>query len=30
MVFNNLFSITNMPIGRFRNWFERSGNYKDI
>lgn len=28
IVFNNLFSITNMPIGRFRNWLERSGNYE--
>ena len=28
IVFSNLFLITNMPIGRFRNWLERSGNYE--
>lgn len=28
IVFNNLFSITNMPIGRFKNWLERSGNFE--
>jgi len=28
IVFNNLFTITNMPIGRFLNFLQRSGNYE--
>jgi len=26
IVFNNLFAFANVPLGRFRNWLERSGN----
>jgi len=26
IVFNNLYNFTNMPIGRFRDWLEKSGN----
>ncbi|MDW7643804.1 MAG: arsenosugar biosynthesis radical SAM protein ArsS [Desulfuromonadales bacterium] len=29
IVFNNLFTLTNIPLGRFRRWLERSGNYED-
>lgn len=28
IVFNNLYSITNMPLGRFESWLRRSGNYE--
>ncbi|MDO5017969.1 MAG: arsenosugar biosynthesis radical SAM protein ArsS [Lagierella massiliensis] len=27
IIFNNLYSITNMPIGRFKNWLLKSSNY---
>ncbi|WP_305042199.1 arsenosugar biosynthesis radical SAM (seleno)protein ArsS [Geoalkalibacter sp.] len=27
LVFNNLFTLTNMPLGRFRRWLENSRNY---
>lgn len=27
IVFNNLFTLTNIPLGRFRRWLEESGNY---
>lgn len=27
ITFNNLFSFANVPLGRFRQWLERSGNY---
>ena len=26
VVFNNLFTFANVPLGRFRDWLERSGN----
>lgn len=29
IVFNQLFTLTNMPLGRFRSWLENSGNYED-
>lgn len=29
IVFNNTFSFANMPLGRFRGWLKRSGNYDD-
>jgi radical SAM/Cys-rich protein len=29
IVFNNLFSITNMPIGRYLNYLKESGNFED-
>ena len=27
IVFNSLFTFANMPLGRFRNWLEKSGNF---
>ena len=29
VVFNNLFTFANVPLGRFRQWLEESGNYED-
>ncbi len=29
IVFNNLFSFANVPLGRFRQWLERSGNLEN-
>jgi len=29
IVFNNTFSFANMPLGRFKEWLKRSGNYDD-
>ncbi|KIH75909.1 radical SAM/Cys-rich domain-containing protein [Geoalkalibacter ferrihydriticus] len=28
LVFNNLFTLTNTPLGRFQDWLENSGNYE--
>ncbi len=28
IVFNNLFTFANVPLGRFRSWLKRSGNYE--